>query len=386
MKRKQDSEYERLRKRAQKGKASPNQQERLQALTEQRISAEKRDSLAQYLKTLLPGAAPVQQAVQPSQEQPEHARIDAALAAAERQGIIAIEDVDYPDAEKRCIVMGSSHSSILGDMRQDTMEAHYQLFVLLHLFSTYHVRHTLLVEGSARGDQPQEHLTICFEDARKALVKQQPLHAREVQEFFATHPQEFKECLQQMLRDGKHPTFFSLSAYPHIEGAHSPEIMKEIDCYFAMEPCQRQFVEKYKPATGMHDSPYAELRAGQWEIRINDQWHCPNDIVRDAQHALQACYALDRVSRIREEEVVAHFAQAPYNSMPLAWVGLAHVAPIRDACLAKKMAVRIVLPAAEQNTVIPKDIRHIAKQLSDFAQFYVRLNQGLPTTNTEELR
>lgn len=359
-----EQEHAKLRARAERGKASQNQLRRLAAIEEQIRS--KQETTRQN----------VQHAVTPKtkrlrlRECSEKDRIHSALEDAQSLGLISVTDYGDPHAEKRCIVIGSSHGDPhTREMSQVALQAQYELFAFMYILEQYNASNTLLVEGTEVGVRPYQSVIVPLPGRGNV-----DLQSAEAQQYFFDRPHEFQHLMSDMIRDGCDPSFFTLTKYQHIEGAHSPEILDQVTDTIALLHQERTFFAKYQPPTRGNDTATPQQHDGKWWIYINNQWFDPKEIYEDSLRALQTCDARDAISAAREEEVTNHFLLSSPENVPFSWVGLSHMNAIRDRCLEKNMAVRTVTPVAEKNIKIPKDPREIASLIGEFARVHYQQN------------
>lgn len=309
-------------------------------------------------------------------ERTEQQKIDAALREGQRRGWVDIHDVGNPAAEKRCIILGSAHYSHtahdIGKIPESVKRAQFQLFGQLHLLQEHEVQSPLLVEGWKKGAAIDPKVMITLPSGHSASVR-----SEEVQQHFLRHPEHFMQLQNDMHVDGRHSAFYELSSYAHIDGAHSPEVDATLTRVYDLQLNEKRFEDKYKPKKGGNHRISSQLHNGRWWIFINQQWVQPEVLLQDCNDCLQFLDELDAFSIVREDESVAHFANADVAHMPLIWVGLGHVQPITEKCLALGMSVRKVIPVADRHTSVPPDSRREATQIKEFAEKYVQENQAL---------
>jgi len=309
-------------------------------------------------------------------ERPEQQKIDAALREGERRGWVDIHDVGDPAAEKHCIIMGSAHYSHTAEditkIPECAKRAQFQLFGQLHLLQEHGVQSLLLVEGHSKGEIVDPHITINFPDGRSI-----PVRSEETQQHFLQHPEHFMQLQHDMHVHGRHSAFYELSSYPNINGMHSPEVDATLTRVYDMQLNEKRFVDRYKPKNGGNHQVSSQLHNGRWWIYINQQWVQPEVLLQDCNDCLQFLDELDAFNVVREDEAVEHFANADPAHMPMIWVGLGHVKPITEKCLALGMSVRQVIPVANRQLSVPPDSRREATQIRAFAEKYVQKNQAL---------
>ncbi|MBT3292988.1 hypothetical protein HN512_00540 [Candidatus Peregrinibacteria bacterium] len=364
-------EYERLKKRAEGGRASDNQLKRLE---EARIALGiGQDEVRTQVRKSLSSFAPPNNVENLS----ENEKIDHVLAYAKSRGLVNVSEYGNPSSSKRCVLFGSSHRSVNrsenGPIMNSMPEAHYQLFCVMNFLRISGVNTQLLVEGLERSKSPHDDLSLDLGGKRLLDVR-----TNEGQNYMVDNPSIFKQAIIQMLRDGKDVTFFSLSNYPNINGAHSPEILNDLDDVIKEIGFSTKFSEKYQPRNTELQTVKVEMVSGRWQILINGNWVYPKVLLDDSKKVIDAYNDLDRLSAARENEVLNHFKNGSPDCMPISWTGLQHLPPIRDACIANGMSVCEVVPKAEADINIhAKSIRHNAIEFHTLAHAYNELNKAL---------
>lgn len=315
-------------------------------------------------------------ATQAVPERSEGEKVDAVLFDAMHRGLVDIRDIKVPSSKKQCVIIGSGHLPHEDqDVRltpETTFRAQHQLFCLLHLLKHAEVRSTLYVEGGRRGEPTHFQSNIVFPDGQAV-----PLQSDEVQRFFLQHPAEFRLYQEQIHRERMGGAFFALSAYEHIEGAHCPDVMDSVNRAYDMVKIERRFWDKYRENLPGDVQMQGRMLEGRWWIFINQHWVTPEELMQDSAEYLQFFDAVNACSLKREREVVDLFSQADESRMPLAWVGLAHVDPIVEACASRGMSSRIVTPTAERSINGKMGGEEIAKQLYEYARNHTEANAKL---------
>jgi hypothetical protein len=305
----------------------------------------------------------------------ERQKMDDTLKEAVDRELVFVEESGDPNAERRCVLLGSAHYPTHDIKHVPFMMqwGQYQLFAFLEIAHRNTVNRTLYVEGTQRGMQPITRVNVTMLD--KSIKE---IHTPDAQGFFAKHANEFIAMQHDLFQKGRRTSFFEFSTYPLIEGAHGPETWKLLDDISPLMPHGNRFLEKYKPAPGASEQVKAELRDGRFAIFIKNQWVSPDELHVDCVRYIEYCDAMDICSTAREEEVVNLFASGDPEYAPMAWVGLSHVQPIVEQCVARGMFVQAVIP--KSHTLDQRqwaNERSTAVLLRDFAAANIEKNRQL---------
>jgi hypothetical protein len=308
-------------------------------------------------------------------EKTEREKVNESLKDGQKNRWIDVQDMGDPKAEKQCVILGSGHymggpNTLNAATFQNLQRAQFQFFAQLHLLQRHNVKVPLLVEGSRRGPIFRPNITINFPNGNSF-----PLHSSEAQKHFLRHPEHFMQFQHDMQKGGRPINFTDLSTYPHIEGAHSPEVDDTLQHVSRLQLNEKNFELKYMPPPGATAQVVAEMKDGRWQIFLNSKWVSPEELLADAKGCLQFQDELDAFNIVREDECVEHFAAADPARMPLVWVGLAHVQPIAEKCVERGMFVKKVTPVSHRAITTLPNSRPVATQLKDFAEQYVLANQ-----------
>lgn len=312
----------------------------------------------------------VRSTVEASPENTEAQRVDAALEEARRMGLVDIRDIGDPKAERRGIVIGSGHYAVERNATPpspDVKKSQYQMFALADLLRKHGVLSTLYVEGVPRGVRPHANIMLTFPGGRRV-----PVQSAEAQDHFVRHPSDFVAFLEQRRHDGLPATFYEVTSFQRVEGAHKPAVFRELNWVVDNLGISNDYYRDYRdPRNPTID---AQVVDGRWKIFINNRWVEPEKLYADSVAFLHVHERLEALSETREREVSDLFDEVAPGSVPMAWVGLHHVDRIAKICADRGQSARLVTAAATRGVSTGgHDIRTVT-QLRDYAASIMRRN------------
>ena len=297
------------------------------------------------LQSLLSKA--VQQVAAPTPAQPERASsaaehvetkgLETALREAKTLKLITTQEGGDTASPFHCYLLASGHYSG-PNTEQSIQRSQYELFALAHIFKKHGVTNPLYVEGLGVRETCPKDFPVRF-----GPFAQTTFGDPAFQQYLFEHPAHFSRLLHQKAEEGGQPTFYEVSAYPHIHGIHQDHVLRKVQSVVANTSIGDRFQEKYVSAAGMQ--PSAEIIQGKRMIRFKGRLYDPMEIIRDCDAFIQCSADLDEVDALREEEVVERFL-ADKNQKPMAWVGLGHERSILALCKERGLHVTSIIPTA----------------------------------------
>lgn len=298
--------------------------------------------LAKVTKTVVANVAavvpPTPNVLPPAETAAENGeRFAAVLEEARTAGLIRTEEGGDRTSERTRYILPSGHYG--GDVlpSAEIRQSQYQLFALLHMLHKRGVRTPLYPEGLMVGQ------TMDTQRVNIGPFRNRDIRDLDVQEYCATHPQEFIALMDGMSRQGVHENFFTLTAYPHIHGIHQPQIMDALRSVHARTRIVTTFERKYVGPGGVQPRP--ERVGNAWIVHVNGRTISPRELFDDCEAFIQFASDVAAVDVAREQEVANLFAQET-DMGSMAWIGLAHEASVLEKCAQRGVRVVSVLPAA----------------------------------------
>lgn len=274
----------------------------------------------------------------------EFAKVNAAIEMAETAGIIKRRIIN-PSGEPHCVIMGTIHRLITEESPDECFASETQMFQLLYCFQHNNAdNNPLYCEGVKRGS---ERLRIELETD----FMSSGLYSLEGQQYLYQHPDDMKEILRIVATQHPDISFDGFSAYRNLQGIHDPKLHTKMERILEQEVAGKMdvFHKKY-PIFGKNIQIESVIHreSGRAGVTFDGKGYFASEVVEDCNNYLAAIQALDANSLEREQELVSILSQDHGEKVPMAWVGLAHLKRLANACVAKNMCVHAVNPTVAE--------------------------------------
>ena len=311
-------------------------------------------------------------------------KLDAAIDAAERSGIVVSNTVGNPNG-KRVTLAGSAHFSMsqpAAQMPDFVWNSQHEMFMFLYYLNHNKVTSGMYMEGLRAGGNHKIIGTLTL-NTPTGEPQEVDLYSPEAQNVFFKYPNIFKSYLLYVESHGSHPTFYNISSYAGIRGAYSEATATKTDEVKGQQHRVNEIIAKYSPGSVVGEATSVRYKVAQIggsnRIFINDQPFTPQEVQEDFGFLYQHDLDGKEFSLKRDAETIhQRLHSAPSNEVPMSWTGVNHLPQLTEQCVNQGMHVRTVVATSthrdlerinqqslDSSTQMYKDFMELGRRLSE---------------------